>query len=433
MKRRHFNQCLALSAASAFLGKISVHAQAKSWCPKLTSTVQFTGRKLEWFTHGTKPEWGAKDPAQKDTFAILHPKTGTPKGRPLYVVLHSAGHSVQSCLECTKTKGNHDIYHAPDDFCALYVDCAANRGTDWWWGALSAREMPNEQNAEKAGFELSPCEKRVMDTVNWTIQTYGIDPNRVYLCGNSMGGSGTLGLGLRHGNVFAAIKANVPAGIMHAASRMGWINEKGEAVPTEKIPFEKLPEPPICVDYSGTNDSWSFRHELLFDAMKRCRYPMIAYWGNYGHANNTEKICQVNDLIESFDWLSIRKNEAYPVFTNADCDTKVPWPNAEKSEEPGQMNAFFRWQVRSDSANSLEMDLWISSNEELKSKIFQVPSRAKADVSPRRLQNLRFHPNQNVSWRFGSQSGTAKTDAQGLLTLRDLTLTNEKQTLKIWK
>jgi len=97
------------------------------------------------------------------------------------------------------------------------------------------------------------------------------------------------------------------------------------------------------------------------------------------------------------------------------------------------MNAFFRWQVRSDSANSLEMDLWIISNEELKSKIFQVPSRAKADVSPRRLQNLRFHPNQNVSWRFGSQSGTAKTDAQGLLTLRDLTLTNEKQTLKIWK
>lgn len=433
MKRRRFNQFLVLSSASLLLGNISVHAQTESWEPELTSTVQFTERKLEWFSHGAKREWGAKNPNQRDVFAVLHPQTGDAEGKPLYVVLHSAGHSVQSCLECTKTKGNHDIYHAPKDFYALYVDCAANRETDWWWGGLAARETPNEQNAEKAGFELSPCEKRVMDTVMWTIEKYRIDPNRVYLCGNSMGGSGTLGLGLRHGDVFAALKANVPAGVMHAAARMGWIDAKGKLVPSEKIPFDQLPEPPVCIDYSGTNDGWSFKHELLFEAMERSRYPMIAYWGNFGHANNTEKICEVNDLIESFDWLSIRKNEAYPVFTNADCDTKIPWPDADKVAEPGQRNAFFRWKTLSDSNNALEMELRLVSNEELSSKFFKAPARATVDVSIRRLQKLTLAPNQEISWSFGGQSGKATTNANGLLTLKGLTITDRKEILKIQK
>ena len=66
---------------------------------------------------------------------------------------------------------------------------------------------------KNSGGDPVPVERRVIDCVKWVIQTYEIDPNRVYLSGNSMGGSGTLGIGLRHGDVFAAIKANVPAGI----------------------------------------------------------------------------------------------------------------------------------------------------------------------------------------------------------------------------
>ena len=134
---------------------------------------------------------------------------------PLYVVLHSAGHDVHSCLACTTKVGNHDIYHSPQDFFALYLDCRANKG-DWWWGI---NKYP--------GPEVGPTEKRVIDTVKWVIKQYGIDENRVYLCGNSMGGSGTLGIGMRHGDVFAAIKANVPAEVKHVSSRMYFRREGG--------------------------------------------------------------------------------------------------------------------------------------------------------------------------------------------------------------
>lgn len=81
----------------------------------------FTERKLEEFKHGVKAEWGYSAP-QTDTFLVLHPKQDR-SGAPLYVVLHSAGHDVHSCLACTTKVGNHDIYHSPEDQFALYLDC----------------------------------------------------------------------------------------------------------------------------------------------------------------------------------------------------------------------------------------------------------------------------------------------------------------------
>ena len=126
----------------------------------------------------------------------------------------------------------------PQDFFALYLDCRANKG-DWWWGIEKYK-----------GPEVGPTEKRVIDTVKWVIKEYGLDENRVYLCGNSMGGSGTLGIGMRHGDVFAAIKANVPAEVEHVSSRMYF--------PPQTVPADvTLPDPPIVVDYSAQNDGWS--------------------------------------------------------------------------------------------------------------------------------------------------------------------------------
>ena len=211
-------------------------AQTTGWPPEKEKESIFTGRKLETFKHGIKKEWGYAA-SQRDTFLVLHPKQARPNA-PLYVVLHSAGHDVHSCLACTTKIGNHDIYHSPKDFFALYLDCRANRG-DWWWG------IKKYENSE-----VSPTDKRVMDTVNWVIERYGIDGNRVYLCGNSMGGSGTLGIGMRHGDVFAAIKANVPAGVEHVSSRMYF--------PPRTVPADVIfPDPPIVIDYSAQNDGWS--------------------------------------------------------------------------------------------------------------------------------------------------------------------------------
>jgi len=403
MKRAFAVLCLILGFAAA------AYAQADDWPPQREKESEFGGRKLETFKHGIQKEWGYAAP-QRDTFLVLHPKQAQERA-PLYVVLHSAGHDVHSCIACTSTVGNHDIYRSPDDFFALYLDCRANKG-DWWWGIEKYK-----------GPDVSPTEKRVMSTVKWVIQQYGIDENRVYLCGNSMGGSGALGIGMRHGDVFAAIKANVPAGVEHVSSRMYF--------PPQTIPAgTALPDPPIVVDYSAQNDSWSKGHDAFAKAMNERKYALFFYWGPFGHANNHEQIMQVNDLINSFDWLNVRKDQAYPVFTNASTNDPLPWPNQPGDKKPGQVNAFFRWKNIGDTPDGLEMSLFLVKPSDLKTK-FTIPAEARADVALRRLQVTRIAPGQTVRWTFGAASGEVKADPAGCITIPSLKITAEPVTLSL--
>jgi pimeloyl-ACP methyl ester carboxylesterase len=383
-------------------------AQEATWPPTKAKEGEFTSRKLDTFQHGVKKEWGYAVP-QKDTFLVLHPKE--PRARaPLYVVLHSAGHDVNSCLACTAKVGNHDIYHAPADFYALYLDCRANKG-DWWWGIEKYK-----------GPDVCPTEKRVLDTVNWVVKEYGLDADRVYLCGNSMGGSGALGIGTRHGDVFAAVKANVPARVEHVSSRMYF----GTAVPAGVT----IPDPPIVVDYSAPNDSWAKGHEAFAKAMNDRKYPLFLYWGPFGHANNHEQILKVNDLINSFDWLAVKRNELYPVFTSASTNDPLPWPDQLTSKKSGQVNAFFRWKGASDTADAAEVQLFLVKPTDLKTA-FTIPTEATADVTLRRLQKFRAAPGATVTWAFGKATGEVKADAQGCVTVPGLKVTAEPTLLTL--
>ncbi len=394
--------CTRVSIA-VWLLLATAHARAEepNWPPEKSKASEFGGRKLDTYRHGVKKEWDYAAP-QKDTFLVLYPEKAKPAA-PLYVVLHSAGHDVQSCLACTAKVGNHDIYRAPSEFFALYLDCRANKG-DWWWGI--------EKNK---GPEDGPTEKRVLETVKWVVKEYGLDENRVYLCGNSMGGSGALGIGLRHGDVFAAVKANVPAGVEHASSRMHFAPRKAPA-------DVKLPDPPIAVDYSAPNDNWSKGHDAFAKAMSERKYALIMYWGPFGHANNHGQILKVNDLIESFDWLSVKKNELYTVFTNASSDDPLPWPDSIADKKPGQVNAFFRWKNASDTAEGAGVDLFLLKGSDLKTS-FAIPAQATADVSLRRLQKLRVAPGVAVRWTFVAATGEAKADATGCITIPKLKIT----------
>ena len=413
--------CIAL----LIVASLPLFAGEADWNPTkdlavADKTLEFPGRELEIFRHGVKPEWGYAAP-QQDTFIVVHPKNER-KNAPLYVVLHSAGHDVLSCVKCTHTVGNHDIYRSPDDFYALYVDCRANMG-DWWWGGMHLKDAGLIK--KNSGGDPMPVEKRVMDTVKWAIKKYEIDPNHVYLCGNSMGGSGTLGIGIRNGDVFAAIKANVPAGIEHVSNRMYF--------PPKAVPENvKLPDPPVVVDYSAQNDSWSLGHERFVKAMNDRKYALYFYWGPFGHANNSAEIMKVNDLINSFDWLNVNKNEAYPAFTNASNNSKLPWPDDLKNKTPGQVNAFFRWKNIGDAPDKLEMALFLVPPAELKTT-FEIPKEASADVTLRRLQSFQIKPGETFKWTFGAATGEGKADAEGLITIPGLKLTAEPITLTVGK
>lgn len=60
-------------------------------------------------------------------------------------------------------------------------------------------------------------------------------------------------------------------------------------------------------------------------------HSLVFYWGPFGHAKNSAQIMKVNDLSDSFDWLSLKRNEAHAVFTNATSNSKLPWPDDVKN------------------------------------------------------------------------------------------------------
>jgi len=370
---------------------------------------EVAGRKVDAYWHYGEPAKG-DDPSHRNLVLVQHPKPGWDvKGRPLYVVLHSAGHDALMALQCTERKGDHDIYRSPDDFYGLYLDCRTYWDRENWWGACTK----NDEGETTA-------EKRVVETVRWAVDQYAIDANRVYLCGNSMGGSGALGIGLAHGDIFAAVKANVPA------------------VRLYRHPFKALgssghwtPDPPVVVDYSAPDDEWSDAHADLIALMRERQVPYQLYWGAFGHANDDARMLAENDIIHSFDWLSIRKNEPYPVFLDASSDDPSPWPSDRMSRVPGQINGFTRWSDVLEDDKKVEMILRVVSAAELDSKMFKPPKSVQVDVVVRRLTRFRPSSDCGLAWRMGGQSGTTVADKAGVILIPRLTIGNSPEVLSV--
>lgn len=121
------------------LVSLPLRADDTAWTPTKDASKDATinGRAMETFEAGVKPEWGYAA-SQQDTFIVVHPKVERQKA-PLYVVLHSAGHDVNKCVNCTRDIGNHDIYRSPDDFYALYLIAVATQNAIGGGAACTAK------------------------------------------------------------------------------------------------------------------------------------------------------------------------------------------------------------------------------------------------------------------------------------------------------
>ena len=187
------------------------------------------GRLIERFTHVSRGQWGYPT-ARKDYFFLVHPLKRTRRA-PLCVVLHSLNRTAFDYLgyyflNRKVDPADNPADHAetiPIDGYTLFLD---SQGNEEWWGWTTARA-----DIEKYAQQPTPTEKRVLDCIEWVARNYPIDRNRIYLTGVSMGGCGSLGIGLVHGEVFAAMRVRVPPGISYAACRMGFLAPVGY-VPT---------------------------------------------------------------------------------------------------------------------------------------------------------------------------------------------------------
>jgi poly(3-hydroxybutyrate) depolymerase len=441
-----------IAAGILHLATFAVPAAAQtslplSWPPTLDSknptTHSTDGRAIEYYVHGPRKEWGYPADAKWDvpasqendshaqnfnSFYLVAPKVPHDSA-PLCVVLHSANRTAYDYLGYSSLYKPTDppdaktaaVTNSPDDFYALYL----NSTNDEWWGWNQAHNSPNfAQNINVP----SPAELRVLDTIEWIVTKYKIDRNRIYLCGMSMGGCGTLGIGLPHGDIFAAALAAAPAGTEYAAYRTDSFKSPGAA----------QPDPPVMTDFSSPVDSWSATQPALLLAAQTNHLPLVLSWGPFGHVGDIRLIGKypLCAVALAFPWLEIRKNEAYPAFTHASTDQTSPWLNTPaKFDESGQINAWFRWKNIEDTPSRFAMQLWIA-HPEISDHSLAMPDSATVDVTPRRLQQFKLDPSKTYTWQLSRDSkaiasGKIKPDATNRLTLPQLNLTTSPAELSI--
>ena len=465
------NGILKYACASAAALMVSSALSVEDWSakrlgirPEKIESEMSGRREVVWFNHKGDPAWGG-DAGFTDRFAVAKPVSGDRASAPLLVVLHWRGGGfvaggIEGQVPLADEKDR--VFSAPDGFYILMLDSMRdynvllNRTHDeYWWGATPNYRGPSREDVPRIMKGVTSCEKRVLDTVEWTVREFGIDRNRVYLCGNSMGGQAAYAIGLAHGEVFAAVNANVPATVWFAAARLGFVDESGNDVTKDDV--SRFAEPPVCVEWSGVDDVWSRERDVIVRALARRQWPHIVLWGPFGHCSYVSQAREENDLVERFDWFSVRKNEAYPVFTEASSDEKLPWPFktwkpkkawfggwagdiesaeieiAEGAACVGQINAFFRWRTLRDDDGVLEMELRLASVQELSTSHFKPPLSATAKVAVRRIQTQSLASSKEVDWTFAAASGRARRDADGTLTVGRLEITREPKVLRIIK
>jgi len=440
--------------------------RAGDWPPTLDANNPLTqskdGRIIERYTHGPRESWGypAEDSGEwgypkplesgsaqqnHDSFYVLEPKQPR-ENAPLCVVLHSANRTAYDFLGFevlgTKVDGpgepGNSITNSPDDFYALYL----NSTNKEWWGWS---DLHKSDDYKKHINSPSPADRRVIDTIDWVVNHYHIDRNRIYLCGVSMGGCGTLGIGMPHGDVFAAICACVPAGTNYVAYRMGGFapSPAWDASQADREAWMKraagvgLPDPPVTLDFSSERDTWSCTQPALLQAAQAGRLPLVLSWGMFGHVGSPNIIAEapICQVALAYPWLEIRKNEAYAVFTHASCDQASPWLNAPSEYDgAGQINAFFRWKSQTDTPTSFAMQLWIAHPAVAASP--SMPLNATADVTLRRLQQFKVQPGGTYTWQLTSNgktvaSGKASPDSANLLTIPRVSLATSPVELSV--
>jgi predicted esterase len=402
-------------APAAFAGEPQVEggpATEATAAPRVASRSDAFGRTWVEYEQQSDPAWGYPAP-QTDRFWLASPERPT-AAAPLCVVLHSAGGTGRETFQ-PNGRPHHDRGAFGDEaFYVLCLDCAANRKQDWWWGCDEIERQPERYRAE-----LTPTERRVLATVEWAARTFPIDRDRIYLTGISMGGSGSLGIGLNHGDVFAAVSVVVPAGIRHMKARL-------------RPPLEN--DPPPLVNISSHLDGHARGQEELLELFAAHHYAVAFAWEPLGH--DAARIADWHPAVYDMPWLTIRRNEAYPAFTSASTDDRYPGLNDRTSaDQQGQINGCFRWRNVEDCGPRLTMELRLVRPDELRHRR-ALPAEATVDVTFRRVQRFAVVPGQSYEWRLAAgdrelQAGRVTATADGRITVPRVRLTDAAAILTV--
>ena len=200
-----------MALAVTFSASVAAHAQEKPKTP-----ASRTWSRIE------KKTYDFKDAGKEMEYCLFVPSTyDKAKKAPLMLALHGLGSNPQQIIR----------YPALTDLAEKHgyiVAAPMGYNSSGWYGNSPPFLKANPPNL----FELS--EQDVMNVLGICRKDFNVDTERIYLMGHSMGGGGTLHLGIKHPDLWAGLAPMAPA-IFHKPDEL----EKIKHVPVIMIQGDK--------------------------------------------------------------------------------------------------------------------------------------------------------------------------------------------------
>lgn len=366
-----------------------------------------------------------------------------------------------------------------NDYCVFEIR-PADVSETWYFGF--ARNLDYRTGNEPAAGDtvVNYTEQRLLRSIYDLLRhpTLGprVDPDRIYVWGHSMGGSGTLALALRYPNVFAAAYAsepmtnyrvsgdggdtdwredvswkwgsrtlNLPVSLSgpgtwaaHLASFNGtgvwdWQNHQANVAGRagdEAVPFG------VAHGRSDRVLGWTTEGKPFYspaDASRRC-------WGGWNaNADHTwlsfmglPPTLAPDPSLAPFDGFQVVRDESVPGLSRASGNLPLPPPDGGAE---GGFNQLVDWSSSWDPWDGPPVDTATSWGISLRSTDDQAHT---VDVTPRRLQTFRTSPGATYSWenrRVSDDglvaSGQVTADSHGLVTVPSFAVTGSGNRLRL--
>lgn len=315
-------------------------------------------------------------------------------------------------------------------------------GYSWWYG------YGNAYPDVTSGTVFNYTENMLLRMIEWAETNFPIDPNRIFLSGGSMGGTGSISFGFRHPDIVAGISAQVPQ-VNPALPGIGWSQTQLQAIwgdvsrnlPTnegfgvwdrmnmtnyaanhkEDLPFLKV--------QNSKNDTtllW-FQIPDFYKNLNTSRHGFVAAWGQGGHGSSSTGL--PSGYLNFDIYSKIKLNQSYVAVSNSSANNNPGSGNVADGDSIGQMNSGYDWSILSDNK-----DQWSALIK------YTGGDSAYADISARRLQNFNFTAGDRLAYSLwdgvtGSvvQTGHVNAERDRLFVISHLPFGSTGNKLAVWK
>lgn len=336
---------------------------------------------------------------------------------------------VFSVEEHRRKEGNRLVLGVRD---AVEHPSGRNAMETYWFGYWCIPQWAKEREPRVYPF----TENQLLWIVNWTAKRYAADPERIFVGGSSSGAVGSMNVGFRHPELFAAayptsgrvrkVQAIVLEGKPAKDHPLLMADGKTlyyDYVNGPKFAAERHDDLPFLGWACGRNDGYATwpEHIDMVKALTAAHHGFSFAWNNGGHGDGGKAMTLITQYYppEIF-----ARNRSYPAFGNSSIDQKMGGGDVKDGDLEGGINLGFRWSEVVDEAEKWSVAL---QNDLAKGDM-------TVDVTPRRCQTFRLKAGETVRWTTSDgRSGMATVDAHGLVTVDGVRLAAGVKTLLVLK